>query len=300
MPVAPAPRPHPRRRAGRAADLRSDLRSDLRFDLRSDLRSDPGGDPRGDGRDAAAVPADELRAVLGAQGWHVRPRPGAPGGLVARDASGTECTVDVVRVPDDPTARAALVAHLDALAREEEHLAAVRAVVEAGDAALAVLTDDVEGLRLDELAAARGPFSPGEAVTVLVPVAQALAALHRTGRVHGHLDAGAVTLSPDGRAVVHPPLEPAAGTPADDVRDLARLALDLVPPPASSHPTSRGAAPGPADERALAALHAELVAALRDDPEARPAAGTFAARCYDAAEPRPVTMPDPARLVAVA
>lgn len=274
MPHAPVPRPRPSRRTER--------------------RTDPAR--------ATAVPATapEVRTALEAAGWHVRARPGAHDGVLASDASGADCAVDLVRVPDDPTARAALVAHLDALAHDDEHLAAVRAVVEVGDAALAVLTDHVDGLRLDELAAARAAFTPGEAVTVLVPVAQGLAALHRTGRVHGRLDAGAVTLSPDGRAVVHPPLTPADGTPADDVRDLARLVLGLVPPPASSHPASADPPTDPAEGEALSALHAELVAALREDPRARPAAGTFAARCYDAVEPRPVTMPDPARLVAVA
>ncbi|WP_435736235.1 hypothetical protein V5D56_15750 [Cellulosimicrobium sp. PMB13] len=247
-------------------------------------------------------PAVTPRAIetLTAAGWQVLPRPGAPGGLVARDAAGDDCTISVVAVPDEPAARTALVDHLHGLGGGDEHLVAVRAVVETGDGGLAVLSQHVEGLRLDELAAARGPFTAGEAVTVLVPVAQALAALHRAGRVHGSLDARAVVLSPDGRAVVRPPLTPGDGTAADDVRDLARLALGLVPPPASSHPASGGPPADPDEARDLAALHGELVVALREDPQARPAAGTFAARCYDAVEPRPVTMPDPARLVAAA
>ncbi|WP_454043584.1 hypothetical protein [Cellulosimicrobium sp. Marseille-Q8652] len=237
---------------------------------------------------------------LAAAGWRTRSRPGVPGGLLARDPSGVECTVDVVTVPGEHGARAALVEHLQGLAAGEEHLVAVRAVVETGDGRLAVLRDHVDGLRLDELAAARGPFEAGEAVTVLVPVAQALAALHRTGRVHGALDARSVVVSPDGRAAVRPPLVPYDGTAPDDVRDLARLVLGLVPPPASSHPTSATAPAGTAEAEALAALHRELVVALREDPAARPAAGTFAARCYDAVEPSPVAMPDPARLVAAA
>lgn len=238
--------------------------------------------------------------ALTAAGWEVRPRPGAPGGLVARDAGGDDCTIEVVAVPDDPGARAALVEHLHGLRGGDEHLVAVRAAVETGDGRLAVLSQHVEGLRLDELTAARGPFTAGEAVTVAVPVAQALAALHRAGRLHGALDVRAVVLSSDGRAVVRPPLTPSAGSAADDVRDLARLLLGLVPPPASSHPAAGGTPADPDEARDLAALHGELVRALREDPEARPAAGTFAARCYDAVEPSPVVMPDPARLVAAA
>lgn len=276
MPVAPDPRTRPSRRTDRR-----------------DASTRPAAVPD-------PVGTDEVRAALDAAGWHVRDHPGRHGDLLARDASGSECAVGLVHVPEDPAARAALVAHLEALGHDDEHLAAVRAVVEVGDAGLAVLTQHVEGLRLDELAAARGPFSAGEAVTVLVPVAQALAALHRTGRAHGRLGPGAVTLSADGRAVVHPPLEPASGTAEDDVRDLARLVVDLVPPPVSSHPAAAGAPADPEEAHALASLHAELVVALRDDPRGRPAAGTFAARCYDAAGPQPVTMPDPAHLVAVA
>ncbi|MBM7820307.1 hypothetical protein JOE63_002784 [Cellulosimicrobium cellulans] len=239
----------------------------------------------------------DLVPVLAAAGWSVRREPGATGGIVASDAVGTVCEVTRLTVPEEPGARAALVEHLRALSEDHEHLVAVRGVVEAGEASLGVLTDHVDGLRLDELAAAREPFRAAEAVTVLVPVAQGLAALHRDGRVHGGLDAASVVVSAGGRAVLRPSLAPARGTAADDVRDLARLVLDLVPPPASSHPSYR-ASGDPDDARDLTALHAELAVALRDEPSARPAAGTFAARCYDAVEPRPVVMPDAARLVA--
>jgi len=243
-----------------------------------------------------AEPADVL-PVLVASGWTPRREPGAPGGVVASDATGAVCEVARVEVPAEPGARAALVEHLDALSQDHEHLAGVRGVLQAGESSLVVLVDHVDGLPLDELAGAREPFRAAEAVTVLVPVAQGLAALHRDARVHGGLDAACVRVTPGGRAVLRPPLAPATGTSADDVRDLARLVLGLVPPPASSHPSYAGPE-DPAEARDLAALHAELAAALRDDPEARPAAGTFAARCYDAVEPRPVTMPEAARLVA--
>src|SRR5690606_23065826 len=240
-----------------------------------------------------AEPADVL-PVLVASGWTPRREPGAPGGVVASDATGAVCEVARVEVPAEPGARAALVEHLDALSQDHEHLAGVRGVLQAGESSLVVLVDHVDGLPLDELAGAREPFRAAEAVTVLVPVAQGLAALHRDARVHGGLDAACVRVTPGGRAVLRPPLAPATGTSADDVRDLARLVLGLVPPPASSHPSYAGPE-DPAEARDLAALHAELAAALRDDPEARPAAGTFAARSYDAVEPRPVPLPEAAR-----
>ncbi|MCO7272191.1 hypothetical protein [Cellulosimicrobium cellulans] len=239
----------------------------------------------------------DLVPVLAAAGWSVRREPGASGGSVAYDDAGTVCEIARLEVPEGPGARAVLVEHLHALSEEHEHVVAVRGVVEAGESSLVVLTDHVDGLRLDELAAAREPFRAAEAVTVLVPVAQGLARLHRDGRAHGSLEAASVVVTPSGRAVLRPALAPARGTAADDVRDLARVVLDLVPPPASSHPSYR-ATGDPEEARDLAALHAELAVALRDEPSARPAAGTFAARCYDAVVPRPVVMPDPARLVA--
>jgi hypothetical protein len=239
----------------------------------------------------------DLVPVLGAAGWSVRREPGAPGGVVAYDDTGSVCEAARLDVPEGPGLRAALVEHLHALSEDHEHLVAVRGVVEAGESSLVVLTDHVDGLRLDELAAAREPFRAAEAVTVLVPVAQGLARLHRDGRAHGSLDASSVVVTPGGRAVLRPALAPARRTAADDVRDLARLVLDLVPPPASSHPSYPVTA-DPEEARDLAALHAQLAVALRDEPSARPAAGTFAARCYDAVEPRPVVMPDAARLVA--
>ncbi|PTU56904.1 hypothetical protein DBB34_06165 [Sphaerisporangium cinnabarinum] len=239
----------------------------------------------------------DLGPVLAAAGWSLRREPGAVGGTVACDAAGTACEVALLTVPEDPGERAALVEHLRGLGEEHEHLAVVRGVVAAGGSSLAVLLDHVGGLRLGELAAAREPLRAGEAVTVLVPVAQALTALHREGRSHGRLDATSVVVTSGGRVVLRPPLAPTTASTADDVRDLARTVLGLVPPPTSSHPAH--AAPLDPDEaRALAALHAELAVALRDEPAARPAVGTFAARCYDAVEPRPIAMPDAARLVA--
>ncbi|UKJ65103.1 hypothetical protein H1Q78_07085 [Cellulosimicrobium cellulans] len=239
----------------------------------------------------------DLAPVLGAAGWSVRREPGAAGGVVAYDDTGSVCEAVRRDVPEEPGLRAALVEHLHALSEDREHLVAVRGVVEAGESSLVVLTDHVEGLRLDELAAARESFRAAEAVTVLVPVAQGLARLHRDGRAHGSLDAASVVVTASGRAVLRPALAPARGTAADDVRDLALLVLDLVPPPASSHPSYQ-VTTDPEEARDLAALHAELAVALREEPSARPAAGTFAARCYDAVEPRPVVMPDAARLVA--
>ncbi|WP_070159924.1 serine/threonine protein kinase [Nesterenkonia sp. PF2B19] len=52
---------------------------------------------------------------------------------------------------------------------------------------------------LGRLLAARGTLSVGETVTVLSPVAQALAHLHAAGVAHGDVSPGNVLLAPDGR-----------------------------------------------------------------------------------------------------
>ncbi|MBD5788007.1 hypothetical protein IF650_17765 [Cellulosimicrobium terreum] len=252
------------------------------------------------GRSRSAVPQPDHAArerALEAHGWTRAVRSGPVGQDVVVNGDGRRCDVTYVPVPADAAERDGLVEHLRGLAEEDEHLVTVRAVLESAEGELAVLTDHHPGLRLDELAAARGPFAAGEAVTVLVPVAQGLVTLHRSGRAHGALDARAVVVEPDGRAVLRVPLVPVPGTGPDDVRRLARLVVDLVPSAASAHPDAVGV-DDPGESADLAALHAELVAALRDDPAARPAVGTFAARCFDAVEVRPVQMPDPARLVA--
>src|SRR6266508_1414810 len=48
----------------------------------------------------------------------------------------------------------------------------------------------------------RGPLRTGELVTLLGPVAEALAAAHRTGLTHGHLGGGDILLTADGRPML--------------------------------------------------------------------------------------------------
>ena len=68
--------------------------------------------------------------------------------------------------------------------------------------AVAVVLDFLEGGSLVSVLAARGHLSAGEAVTVLAPVARALAGLHAAGVVHADVSPGNVLLARSGRPVL--------------------------------------------------------------------------------------------------
>ncbi|HEX6447066.1 MAG TPA: hypothetical protein VF053_18365 [Streptosporangiales bacterium] len=129
--------------------------------------------------------------------------------------------------------------------------------------------------RLDELCAVRGRLLPGEVVTVVAGVAAELARLHAARRVHGALDAAAVTIDPDGRPRlrgVRSADAAAADTAASaetDVRALARLAGRLL---------------GPAPPR-------PVVEVLQEADAGRHTATSFAAALLEVCRPEPVRVP---------
>jgi hypothetical protein len=98
------------------------------------------------------------------------------------------------------------------------YLRGVRAVLPGGVAVL----DELRG------APPVGPLRPGEVVTVGVPVALALAALHARGLAHGGVTVDAVRVAPSGMPVLD--VGPGAGTPADDVAALGVLCSALLGP----------------------------------------------------------------------
>ncbi|WP_265523676.1 hypothetical protein [Oerskovia flava] len=268
---------------------------------------------RRDGRpepSALHEPPAALTALAADRAWILRrPRtlaPRTPWVVVTPEEETYDVTL--LTAPPSDDARARLAERLDLLRSvDHEHMAGVHEILQVDATTLAVLTAHVPGLRLDELAGARGPFLAGEAVTVLVPVAQALAAMHHAGLVHGVVRGEDVTVSDDGRPVLHPALTPFTGDRTGDVHTLARLLADLLPAPstvlaAGGSPSAAAPASGaPTEELGeLAALHGELALALREDPRTRPEIGTFAARCFEAVPARPVALPDAARLVSSA
>jgi hypothetical protein len=233
--------------------------------------------------------------------------------LTATDAEGTTWTVTVVPADETtPARRADLRRRVAALAGvAHPHVARLAPLLELRDGTAAVLQADVPGADLATVRAARGPWEPGEVVTVVVPLAQALAALHAVGVAHGDVAPGNVVLAPGGRPVlvdlVHGADDAEAGTPgyaapervagragatpAGDLHALGRLGLALLDGPAARPDDARdGGSPE------TAALRRVLLAAADPDPDRRPSAARLAADAYAACPPRPVAMPDAAAL----
>ncbi|ASN51796.1 protein kinase [Sinomonas sp. R1AF57] len=88
--------------------------------------------------------------------------------------------------------------------REHEHLLPVRAVAAAGAAAgaVALLMDYAPGGSLGNLVRVRGRLGVGECVTVVTPIAQALAALHAEGSTHGDVSPGNILFTAQGKPLL--------------------------------------------------------------------------------------------------
>lgn len=158
-----------------------------------------------------------------------------------------------------------------------------------------VLMDFAPGGSVGSLMAARGTLSVAEVVTVAVPVAEALAALHARGIVHGDVSGGNILFSAD--AV--PLLSDFGQARLTGERRIRRATLDFAEPEVQeSRPSGdvyalaavawwclTGSPPGPAQHRpplpvlcpgVSPDLAAALDEALSDDPDERPGAWEFA------------------------
>ena len=70
------------------------------------------------------------------------------------------------------------------------------------DADLGLIMDYAAGGSLGQLVAGRGKLGPGETVTVLTPIAQALAYLHGQGFTHGDVSPGNVLFTAHGKPLL--------------------------------------------------------------------------------------------------
>ena len=178
--------------------------------------------------------------------------------------------------------------------------------------ATALVLELLAGGSLTQVIAERGHLTPGETVTVIVPIAQALSGLHDLGVVHGDLSPGNVLLDSMGRPtlsdlgfsrltgeapgdvhgtdgyVAPEVLDGGDLTRAADVHALGALAwLCLV-----------GAPPGHVAERIDLAealpdvpnLVEVIESCLSSDPDARPEADEIARAVFDAADAQPLRM----------
>jgi len=169
-----------------------------------------------------------------------------------------------------------LGAGLDRLAGvRHPHLVRLRAVFPAADG-MAVVSDFAAGGSLAEVLAERGALEPGEVVTVGVPLASALAALHAQGLVHGAVTPANVLFTQDGRPLLSDfglavlLDQGSLAGPADDVQALGALlagVLDTDAPPALRQCVGR---------------------ALAADPAVRPTAGELTTALRSVGPPAPV------------
>jgi len=110
-----------------------------------------------------------------------------------------------VKVPRDAStaARAQTALERDVLLSvRHDHLVPLRDVVVLGDGSCALVFDLVRGAVLRAMVRARGRLEPGEAITVLIPICQAVAALHSAGGLHGDVSPGNVMVTAEGRPVL--------------------------------------------------------------------------------------------------
>ncbi|WP_340295723.1 protein kinase domain-containing protein, partial [Aquipuribacter hungaricus] len=164
----------------------------------------------------------------------------------------------------------------------------------------ALVTDLASGGSLAAQVAARGTLTPGEVVTVVAPLADALAALHARGVVHGDVTAANVLFVDRGRPVL-----------ADlGVARLAGSGTAWATPGFAAPEVLAGAAPGPAaDVHGLgAAAWLALTGAVPPVEEDRLPLGLLAPSCPSrltaavtaALDPDPAARPAPEELAAAA
>lgn len=206
-------------------------------------------------------------------------------------------------------------------ALDHEHLVKAHAVVRvaygtSGGPGLGLVLDYAAGGSLAELLGARGSLAPGETVTVLTPIAQALAYLHRNGFTHGDVSPGNVLFTAQGkplladlgvgRMLAEP--QDASGAGTDGFRDLApvdavRAGLqperDVYSVAALGWFCLTGRAPEPEPQRPplpllVPAVPAELADALEaglcSDRRRRPSAAELAEAIFRGAPAAPVDL----------
>ena len=162
-----------------------------------------------------------------------------------------------------------------------------------------LVLDHAPGGSLAALLARRGRLDPGEVVTVVAPVAQALGAAHAAGLVHGHVGLRSVLLTADGMPLLD---ELGAGHLREralglDPTGVLGSAADVWALGALCHVLLAGTAPVPGASLALSAptvpvpLVRAVDAALVFDAAARPEAAELSALLLQACPARPVTFP---------
>lgn len=250
------------------------------------------------------LPDYRVERLLGGGGsgsvWLVRDGAGKPFALKVSGGGGASNAFELRR-------------EANVLARwDHPHLLRLHTVVET-DQGVGLISTYAPGGSVAELVRVRGSVTPGEAVTVLVGTAAALAYLHAQGAAHGDVSPGNILFTPDGKPLLADfgqarllgmPKEERLGTPgfeppenasaatlnaAGDIFALAAVGWFLltgkVPPEARNRPPLSILVPGLGRE-----LPRLLEAGLEEDPDRRPTAEEFAAAAYRGAPALPVEL----------
>lgn len=224
-------------------------------------------------------------------GYRVRAR--AEGGdAVGEDENGE--VVRLIRMPSgDTVGEAALEAWL---AADGPHVQRLLDIGCAPNGDVVAVLPEVPIALVDVLASA--PLEAAEAVTVLIPIAEALAALHASGVAHGSIGAAAIGLTDAGAPVLLMPRTArraggADGDPRDeDRRALAVLARRLLPAPVSEGLlTALEHDPGGAGVEALFLLTEPRPVLLHRSPRGGETARGMPARLVAPARPQPEPEP---------
>lgn len=201
---------------------------------------------------------------------------------------------------------------------DHQHLVKAHGAVQGTEpgSGAALTMDYAAGGSLAQLVASRGRISVGETVTVLTPIAQALAYLHAKGFTHSDVSPGNVLFTGQGKPVLSdlgiarmlgdPGRAGAAGTggfvdpsPVDAVRAGLQPERDVYSVAALGWYCLTGDPPGrTADRPPLSLLvpgvpkdlAAALEAGLNDERRLRPDALALATAVYRSAEPQPVDL----------
>lgn len=230
----------------------------------------------------------------------------------AADPSGRPVAIKVPHTaPDAVEVRQGEIERQVLTAVRHEHLVPLRDVVPLVDGRVALVFDLVVGATLRSMVQVRGHLRPGEAVTLMTPLAEAVAVLHAAGGTHCDISASNVMVTADGRPMLMD-LGSArlAGTGAGATVGTPGFVAPEVregdPPTEASDVFALGAlawfcltgngAPDTvlrlSPETVLSHVGEELAevigACIDPEPQRRPASSVLAARFYDAVAAEPI------------
>lgn len=120
-----------------------------------------------------------------------------------RDSAGRPVALKVPHVGSDDVDRMQSATEREVLmALRHDHLVTLRGVVPLADGRVVSVFDLVDGASLRSTVDARGQLRTGETVTVVTPICDAVATLHRAGALHGDISPGNVLITADGRPLL--------------------------------------------------------------------------------------------------